>query len=138
MSSHHLSRAELGPASRVIDRKLSRPDLNALRAETAALVTPEVAAAMADRPRTRGDCVDGPRPCPWASCRHSLLVDINPVTGSVKLMPESLTDSCSLDIADRGGVTLEEVGQLTNVTRERIRQIEVRALRLLKARMPRW
>lgn len=22
------------------------------------------------RPRVRGDCVEGPRPCPWATCRH--------------------------------------------------------------------
>lgn len=137
MSDHHRSRRELGPPSRVIDRKPTRAEVAVIRAETAELVTPEVAAAMAARPRTRGDCVDGPRPCPFAGCRHSLLVDVNPATGGVKLMPES-ADSCSLDVADRGGMTLEEVGQLTNVTRERIRQIESRGLRLLKMRMPRW
>jgi len=36
--------------------------------------------------------------------------------------------SCALDVADRGGATLEEVGALINVTRERVRQIEVMAL----------
>jgi DNA-directed RNA polymerase sigma subunit (sigma70/sigma32) len=38
-----------------------------------------------------------------------------------------------LDIAERGGITLEEVGEIMNLTRERIRQIEVRGL--LKLRM---
>lgn len=27
------------------------------------------------RPRTRGECVDGPRPCPWVDCRHHLASD---------------------------------------------------------------
>lgn len=118
----------------------ARAELNALRKETAQLVTPEVAHALATRPRTRADCVAGPRPCPFAGCRHSLLIEVNPATGSVKLIHEldTATDTCSLDVADRGGLSLEEVGQLTNVTRERIRQIEVRGLALLKLRMPRW
>lgn len=29
-----------------------------------------------ERPRTVGDCRGGPRPCPWISCRFSLLVDV--------------------------------------------------------------
>ena len=28
------------------------------------------------RPITRADCIDGPRPCPWVSCRHHLLLEI--------------------------------------------------------------
>lgn len=36
--------------------------------------------------------------------------------------------SCALDIADSGGVRLEDVGALMNITRERARQIEVKAL----------
>src|SRR5690606_3867534 len=27
------------------------------------------------KPRTRAECVDGPRPCPFVSCRHHLYVD---------------------------------------------------------------
>ena len=45
------------------------------------------------------------------------------------LEPEELTqnigDTCSLDVADRGDTTLDRCGELMNVTRERIRQIEV-------------
>jgi hypothetical protein len=28
------------------------------------------------RPRTRADCIDGPRPCPWVSCKYHLLLDV--------------------------------------------------------------
>jgi DNA-directed RNA polymerase sigma subunit (sigma70/sigma32) len=37
--------------------------------------------------------------------------------------------TCSLDIADRGDQTLDVVGQAFRVTRERIRQLEAKALR---------
>jgi hypothetical protein len=63
-------------------------------------------------PWTRGDCLDGERPCPHYLCKWWL-------QGPA---------SCVLDVADRGGVTLDAVGQALGCTRERIRQIEVRAL----------
>lgn len=28
------------------------------------------------RPRTRAQCQDGPRPCPWVACRHHLLLEV--------------------------------------------------------------
>ena len=42
------------------------------------------------------------------------------------------TQAPSLDVADRGGITLEEVGAILNLTRERIRQVEVRGLHKIK------
>jgi DNA-directed RNA polymerase sigma subunit (sigma70/sigma32) len=45
-----------------------------------------------------------------------------------------MRETCSLDVADRGGITLEEVGEILNLTRERIRQVEVRGLRKLSTR----
>lgn len=90
-----------------------------------------------DRPQTRGECKDMPRPCPYVSCKHHLYLDVNPETGSIKLnFPDlevwEMADTCSLDVADRGGITLEEVGEILNLTRERIRQVEVRGLLKLK------
>lgn len=62
-------------------------------------------------------------------------------SGTVKINFEGevwdMPDTCSLDVADRGGVTLEEVGAILNLTRERIRQIEVGALVKLKVRCTR-
>lgn len=85
-------------------------------------------------PVTRGDCAEVARPCPHVSCRHHLYLDVSPRTGAVKLNYPDLEPgdlpadgSCSLDVADRGGATLERTGELMNLTRERIRQAEERA-----------
>lgn len=91
-----------------------------------------------DRPRRRGDCEGHERPCPYVSCKHHLYLDVNERTGSVKLnFPDlevwEMSETCALDIADRGGITLEEVGDIMNLTRERIRQLETRGLAKLKA-----
>ena len=92
-----------------------------------------------DRPMTRADCKDMPRPCPFVACKHHLYLDINPRTGSIKinfpdLEPWELQHTCALDVADNGGLTLEEIGTITNLTRERVRQVEVRGLLTLKSR----
>ena len=78
-----------------------------------------------------------PRPCPFVSCAHHLYLDVNPETGAIKLnFPHlevwEMAETCSLDVADRGGITLEEVGAMLNLTRERIRQVEVRGLYKIK------
>lgn len=44
-----------------------------------------------------------------------------------------MTETCALDVADRGGITLEEVGTLLNLTRERIRQVERSGIDKLRA-----
>ncbi len=90
-----------------------------------------------ERPVTRAACKDMPRPCPFVSCKHHLYLDVNQETGSIKLNfpdvePWEMRETCSLDVADRGGITLEEVGDILNLTRERIRQVEVRGLLRLK------
>ena len=85
------------------------------------------------RPQSRQDCVDMERPCPFVSCKYHLYIDVHPVRGSIKVnFPDlevwEMTDTCALDIADRGGITLEEVGQIMNLTRERVRQLETQGL----------
>jgi hypothetical protein len=93
------------------------------------LVYPEDVA----RPHTREECLNMPRPCPFVSCEHHLYLDVNPDSGAIKLnFPHlevwEMAETCSLDVADRGGITLEDVGAILNLTRERIRQVEVRGL----------
>jgi hypothetical protein len=90
------------------------------------------------QPRRRSECAEAPRPCPFVSCQHHLFVDVSPRTGAIKLnFPDlevwQMGESCALDVADRGGTTLEDVGAIMNLTRERIRQVEVRALAKLQA-----
>lgn len=93
------------------------------------------------RPTSRAECKEEMRPCPWVACKHHLYLDINPETGSIKinfpdLEPWELQHTCALDVAERGGITLEEVGEIMNLTRERIRQVEVRGLLKLKMGSP--
>jgi hypothetical protein len=112
----HLA-AELGIAVRDVRRHLPvfRPEL-------------------AERPLTRGHCVDVPRPCPYVACPHNLYLEVSDETGNIQRtfadrQPGEMEWSCSLDEAARHGLTLEEVSRRLGVTRERVRQIEERALR---------
>ena len=86
-----------------------------------------------ERPSNRVECKTGPRPCLFVACKYHLYLDVNPETGSIKMnFPEmevwELEETCSLDVAERGGITLEEVGEILNLTRERVRQVEVTGL----------
>jgi len=91
-----------------------------------------VTAPNEGRPKTRGDCIDGPRPCPWISCRHHLAYEISFAGGLKEKFPglelEQLPQTCSLDVADQGESTLDDVAVLMNVVAERVRQIEEQAL----------
>lgn len=97
------------------------------------------------RPRTRADCYDHskvPRPCPYVGCVYNLYLDVNEKTGSLVLnhgpiCPTNIGEkcSCALDVVEENnhhGLTLMEVGALMSLTRERIRQIEVGALTMLR------
>jgi hypothetical protein len=91
-----------------------------------------------ERPQARAECANGARPCPFVSCKHHLYLDVSARTGAIKLnFPDlevwEMTETCALDIADRGGTTLEEVGAIMNLTRERIRQVEVKGLAKMAA-----
>jgi hypothetical protein len=122
------------PRSKTIAMKrLTREELR-----VGALMYPPVDIA---RPTSRAECKEEMRPCPWVACKHHLYLDINPETGSIKinfpdLEPWELKHTCALDVAERGGITLEEVGEIMNLTRERIRQVEVRGLLKLKMGSP--
>jgi hypothetical protein len=89
------------------------------------------------KPQSRSECKDMERPCPFVSCKYHLYIDVHPVRGSIKLnFPDieiwEMTETCALDVADRGGITLEEVGEIMNLTRERVRQVETAGLARLQ------
>jgi len=79
-----------------------------------------------DRPRTRADCIDVPRPCPFVSCRHNTYLEasgrrviINRPQYEPWEVPPS--ESCSLDVAERGQSIEEpmehkEIGAILGVT----------------------
>ena len=89
------------------------------------------------RPRTRGECADGVRPCPYAACTYHLYLDVDE-NGAIRANfpsvgpDEMVGDSCALDVADRGAHSLDDVGDVMNLTYERVRQIEELAVRKMK------
>ncbi len=121
--------------SKTMSRKEMARDLR--RRRLSGQVDPEEQALLteiaASRPKSRADCINSPRPCVFVSCKYNLYLDVNPETGSVKTnFPDKeiweLEYTCALDVAEKGGITLEEVGEIMNLTRERIRQVETRGL----------
>lgn len=96
------------------------------------------------RPRTRGDCIGGLRPCPYLGCRHNLLLDVQRNGGlryrdgvGQEYNPDDPRDSCALDAAERGGMLLGQIGEALSCTDERVRQEEEVAMAKLKAALPR-
>ena len=131
-----LVRRRAGVRARSTDmRRLSKRRLAVWGAEADAMLA-ELDAAAIERPRTRHECLQGDnaeRPCPFVSCEYHLYLDVDEEHGSIKenfpdLEVWEMPETCALDVADRGGVVLEELGALMNLTRERIRQVETKAL----------
>lgn len=96
------------------------------------------------KPRTRAECMSMPRPCPFVSCRYHRYMDVNTekkgsqiklnfpdVLDYTHLDADGLEHTCILDLAEEGTRTLDEVGELLNLTRERVRQIEAKAIKKL-------
>jgi hypothetical protein len=89
------------------------------------------------RPKIRADCDNVERPCPYVGCKYNLYLDVNEKTGSIKFNfpdkePHQMEHSCVLDLAERTDMTLEEIGDLMNLTRERIRQYELMCFDIMK------
>lgn len=83
------------------------------------------------KPATRGECgeLGRSKPCPHAGCRYHLCSGQTP-SGKFELveLDDGCSDTCALAIADEGGRTLESVGEVLGLTRQRIFQVEQLAL----------
>lgn len=126
-----IDRATQARARTMVGSRISKRDL-----AVGAALYPEPSQPMP----TRGECADGPRPCPLVRCKFNLYLDVSKARG-IKINfsgreVEDMTESCALDIADRGGATHEEICDALNVVRERVRQVEAQALAKLKATAP--
>lgn len=125
-----------GPA--LVVRRVKRDRLPQLEmAEYLRALEDDDAVDLEWRPRSRRDCAQVPRPCPFVGCRHNLWLDTT-ASGAFRINhavdPEALSASCALDEASAGPATLAEVGRRLNITRERVRQIEAMALKKLGKR----
>ena len=93
------------------------------------------------RPRTRSQCADVPRPCPFVSCRHHLYLDVRE-DGSMRVNfpdrePDEMMASCTLDLATDGPRTLDIIGALMGVSKERARQLERTGLQKVRSKFRR-
>ena len=108
---HARVRASTISIKRLSKRELERGRLEYPESETTALI---------ERPKTRSE-------------EHHLYLDVSEETGSIKvnfpdLDIDEIPETCALDVADRGGITLEDAGRAMNITRERCRQLESRGI----------
>jgi hypothetical protein len=86
---------------------------------------------------TRGACRRLPGPCPHAVCRFNLTSERRDSRGAkpAEVHPPVVREACALEAAEQGGMTLEEIAMRLCLTRERVRQIELGALKKLWARL---
>ena len=88
------------------------------------------------RPLTRGDCLDGIRPCPWISCRYHLALEHPRVVQVIKRGDEweaaeavlDLPCTCALDMA-REPSSDREMAAVYGITRQAMDQRINTALR---------
>jgi hypothetical protein len=62
--------------------------------------------ADVERPKTRADCLNMERPCPFVSCKHHLYLDVSK-EGLVSIaVPDlelwEMIETCALDVAEEG------------------------------------
>lgn len=84
------------------------------------------------RPRTRGDCANVPRPCPFVSCRFHLYLDVS-VRGRLTVNfpdkePSELENSCALDVAEQGEHSTKGLRPIMGKSKQAIEQAEWQAL----------
>lgn len=79
------------------------------------------------RPRCRSECRGGPRPCPWVGCRYHLMLDVHgrSILAARARMPETMRETCALDVAERGGLSIAEIAELLDLSTTRVGQIEL-------------
>ena len=79
---------------------------------------------------TGGACRKLPGPCPHTVCRFNLTSERRDERGAkpAQMRLPVVHESCALEAAELGGMTLEEIATRLSLTRERVRQIEFGAL----------
>lgn len=135
-------RAELEAATREGPRRGAPPRHAAPRASGALSPRQGVRQTMAAAalypepqeplPATRGDCADGPRPCPMVRCRYHLALEATEA-GTIRLRyPErevwEMEHTCLLDLADQGPREIREIAQILGVTEQSVGQILASAM----------
>lgn len=99
------------------------------------------ATCLQGAPRTRGDCSQAQRPCPYETCRYHLYLDVRRGALQPAFPGRDLADipeTCALDVADRGGAPRSAIGKMLNLSTERIRQVEQEAFSKMIGCLGEW
>ena len=92
----------------------------------------------AHRAQTWGECQErNPAgPCGWVSCSMNLFLEVDEEGIIKENFPGrqvwELEETCALRVAAEGEHTLERVGEILNITQERVRQLQDTALQRLE------
>lgn len=93
-----------------------------------------LALVPSDRPKTRGECEGGPRPCPFVSCRYNLYLEVH-ASGALRTAHPAREpwqvpagESCALDLADQGPQRRDTIARLLGLVPERVRQVQNAAI----------
>ncbi len=82
-----------------------------------------------------GECLQVPGPCDHVCCRYHLACPS--VVDRIRAKaPQDLCEPCAIRWANTGGITLEEIGDMLGVCRERVRQLMDKALAKCARRAP--
>lgn len=79
-------------------------------------------------PLVRGGCEDGPRPCPHVGCRYHLSLSFKGKRVYRERDPHNMSETCALDVAERGPQTQRDLGRLLETSHKNINQAERLAL----------
>jgi hypothetical protein len=125
--------------ARVEDPASTRKEVKRVARELREEEPQEEEEILLSKPKKRSDCASVPRPCPFISCKYHLYLDVTEI-GTIRFnYPdteiEDLRVSCTLDVVESGEKVLEAVGEIFGITRERIRQIESKALDRLRRKI---
>jgi len=86
------------------------------------------------RPVTYADCEHIPMyDCPFLTCEHNLGIDLK---SGGRVINKTGHPYCLLKLTEKGGLTLQEIGDIFGLTRERVRKIEeITLIKLRKSGM---
>ncbi len=116
--------------------------LRRLVAEEGPLPAKELQQLQTQRPKYRSECISGQRPCIWTACRFHLYLKV-PAAGSLRFprgdrQLEEMSETCALDVADRGPQELRDIAHLLGLTRQRVEQITLAARAKVAAALEPW